>query len=84
MSLRAKRSNLFEIVVNSKGWLTGNILLPALRAHYVRPNSLPANLSLGFALLAMTLALFITGRPPRPRLPLFAFYPRHFSTVGGT
>jgi len=24
--------------------LTGNILLPALRAHFVRPNSLPANL----------------------------------------
>jgi len=27
------------------GWSTGNILLSALRAHYVRPNSLPANLS---------------------------------------
>jgi hypothetical protein len=26
-------------------WLTGNVLLPALRAHFVRPNSLPANLS---------------------------------------
>ncbi len=26
-------------------WLTGNVLLPALRAHFVRPNSLQANLS---------------------------------------
>jgi hypothetical protein len=25
--------------------LTGNVLLPALWAHFVRPNSLPANLS---------------------------------------
>ncbi len=42
----ARRGNLFEIIVNSRGWLTGNILLPALRAHYVRPKSLPAILSL--------------------------------------
>jgi len=39
------RSNLFENVATSRGWLTGNVLLPALRAHYARPNSLPTNLS---------------------------------------
>jgi len=42
----ARRSNPFEIVVMSKDWLTGDILSPALRAHCVRPKSLPAILSL--------------------------------------
>ena len=35
-------------------WLTGNVLLPALRAHFVRPKSLPAILSLRCALLTVT------------------------------
>jgi len=42
----ARRGNPFETVVTSRGWLTGDVLSPALRAHFVRPNSLPANLSL--------------------------------------
>ncbi len=58
------RGNLFEITVRSRGWLTGNVLLPALRAHCMRPKSLPAILSSGFALLAMTLVfLRCVGRP---------------------
>ena len=42
----ARRGNLFEIIVKSRDWLTGDVVSPALRAYYVRPKSLPAILSL--------------------------------------
>ena len=42
-----------------RAWLTGNVLSPALRAHFVRPKSLPAILSSASGVLAMTLVLTI-------------------------
>ena len=41
-----RRGNLLEIVATSRGWLTGDVVSPALRAHFVRPKSFPTILSL--------------------------------------
>ncbi len=42
----ARRGNPIETVVTSRDWLTGDVVSPALRAHFVRPKSLPTILSL--------------------------------------
>ena len=54
----ARRGNLLTLLQYLRDWLTGNLLLPALRAHFVRPNSLPANSS------SLPFSQLLWGRSP--------------------
>ncbi len=79
MSLRGRRRRTKQPLKNIatlRDWLTGDVLSPALRAHYVRPKSLPAILSLrsqrrGYSALDKEQSIYVVlaRRPvtlPRP------------------